>query len=116
MSEEANYAAITRKYTMTRLGKGDYLLPSNDAKTLWRVYAYEEDGTATYQTEFTPGKGPTGPEYVLRGRFWALARRPMPDMGFFVSDLFEWDDWEFWAGPLQTREQAIRYALSQEDE
>ena len=115
MTEQSS-AARERKYAMTRLGRGDYLLPSNDAQTLWRVYAYEEDGSATYQTEFIPGKGPSGPERVLRGRFWALARRPMPEMGFLVSDLFEWDDWQFWAGPLQSREQAIRYALSHEED
>jgi len=29
-----------RKYVMTRIDKGDYLLPSNDGETLWRIRQY----------------------------------------------------------------------------
>jgi len=107
---------LERKYQMTRLRKGDYLLPSNDAETLWRIATYQEDGTATYQTEFTPGKGPSGREYVLRGTFWALYKRPMPKAGQLI-DLEAWgDEWEFWAGPLPTRDSAIRAAMRWEAE
>ena len=38
-----------RKYQMTRISAGDYLLPSNDGKTLWRICAYEEDGSAAVE-------------------------------------------------------------------
>lgn len=32
----------TRKYQMTRVRAGSYLLPSNDAQTLWHVYSFED--------------------------------------------------------------------------
>lgn len=31
---------IERKYRMTRLAAGDYLLPANDGQTLWRIAKY----------------------------------------------------------------------------
>lgn len=93
-----------RKYQMTRLAKGDYLLPSNDAQTLWRIYTYEEEGSLVESL-------PDGTERAVRGVFWACARRPMPKPGELV-DLEGWDgEWEFWAGPLPTRADAISEAL-----
>ena len=56
-----------RKYAMTRLGKGDYLLPSNDARWLLRIATYEEDGSAEY-----------GDGKPVVGTFWAVYRRLMP--------------------------------------
>lgn len=32
--------AIKRKYVLSKVTKGDYLLPSNDAKTVWRIRSY----------------------------------------------------------------------------
>ena len=105
-----------RAYKMTRLGPGDYLLPSNDAQTLWRLRTYEEDGTATYQTEFTPGKGPSGPEHVLRGTFWAVWRwrDGFPSLDALAASLSEddWEQWEFWAGPFEKRKAAIGEVLA----
>lgn len=31
-----------RKYAMTRIATGDYLLPSNDARTIWRIERYTD--------------------------------------------------------------------------
>lgn len=31
-----------RKYALTRIGPGDYLLPSNDGQTIWRIAKYED--------------------------------------------------------------------------
>lgn len=92
--------SIARKYAMTRLARGDYLLPSNDGRTLWRIYTYEEDGSAeNYQGR------------VVKGTFWACARRPMPRGGAFVGELLEWSDWDFWAGPFESRSEAIEEAI-----
>lgn len=107
--------AIERTYKLTRLGKGDYLLPSNDAQTLWRIASYEEDGSATYQKEFTPGKGPSGREYVLRGTFWNLYRWdggfPTPEQLAAAFEDSEWTRWDFWSGPHATRADAVKAAL-----
>jgi len=94
-----------RKYQMTRLRRGDYLLPSNDAQTLWRIYTYEEEGSLIEQS-------PDGGERAVTGMFWACARRRFPKPGEII-DLDGWsdDEWEFWAGPLPTRQAAIDEAL-----
>lgn len=96
---------VKRKYALTRIQKGDYLFPSNDGAKLWRVYTYLEDRSLY-----------TG-ETQVKGTFWAVARftgtvdeaqrllETDPDV------LLDWTEWEFWAGPLKTREEAIREAI-----
>lgn len=88
---------------MTRLRRGDYLLPSNDGATLWRIYSYEEEGSLVDTL-------PDGSERPVIGAFWACARRPFPKPGELI-ELEGWFDWEFWAGPLPTRQAAIEEAL-----
>jgi hypothetical protein len=96
---------VERRYQLTRISAGDYLLPSNDAQTLWRLRTYEEDGSL----ERNDGRKVTG-------TFWATWRW---DGGFPTHDslvaAFETDDWtrwQFWSGPFKTRGEAIRDALS----
>lgn len=84
----------TRRFTLVHMSAGDYLLSSNDRRTLWRIYTYDEDGSLE----------------GVKGRFWAAARRPMPKPDEIV-DLEEWDEWEHYAAPLKTRLEAISYAL-----
>ncbi len=76
-------------YTMTRLGKGDYLLPSNDAQTLWRLYRWEEG--------------------------WNLWRWdggfPTLDSINAALEMDDWSRWECWSGPFATRAEAIRDAI-----
>jgi|SRR5579872_4380612 len=95
---------MERKYVLTRVRKGDYLLPSNDLKTLWRIYSYEEEGSLI---EELPG----GEERPVLGTFWACSRRPMPDTNTLMDEDFLYDGWEHWAGPLNTRTAAIEEAL-----
>ena len=81
-----------RKYQLTKVGAGDWLLPSNDARTLWRLH-----------------KGTDG---------WGAWHRPMPhrdaELDALVEEitLGEWDGWQL-DGTLDTRTQAITYALAQ---
>jgi hypothetical protein len=95
-----------RKYQMTRIQAGDYLIPSNDQKTLWRIYSYEEDGS------LEDGRGG-----FVHGRFWAsarfagsleLAERLMHrDPDEFLS----WSSWESWEVHLPTRKAAVESML-----
>jgi hypothetical protein len=52
---------LERRFALTRLGSGDYLLPSNDERGLYRIQAYDEDGSLS-----APGGG------AIRGRFWLI--------------------------------------------
>jgi len=98
-------AVAERKYALTRISSGDYFLPANDGSKLWRIYTYEEDGSLY-----------SGDRQV-KGKFWAVARsRGTVDEAqrLLQSDpdtLLDWGEWEFWAGPLRTRNEAIQEAI-----
>lgn len=93
-------AAAERKYRMLRVGTGDYILPSNDRKTIWRIARYE-DG---------PSHGLVG---MARDRdfwgAWKWTSTSPPDP--------EWDDrWALMADMYDTRQQAIDFALTHRGE
>lgn len=100
----------TRRYAMTRIQKGVYLLPSNDGTTLWRIHSYEEDGSAMWQDE-------RGRWHSITGTFWATAKRPLPseaDLDRYDTEnefLWDWDAWEEWGTGHKTRRDAIEDAL-----
>lgn len=97
---------IERKFALVRVEAGDYLLPSNDEQTIWRVARYWEDGSL----EWTDTQGRT--RQVIGWR-WQIWRRPMPDRERDLpDDFFEWEDWTLAAGPFETRGDAIEDALS----
>ena len=99
---------VARRWQMVRVSAGDYLLPSNDTRTLWRIYSYEEHGDA----EIGDGRGGWRP---LRGTFWACARYERPFGSFDVLtewDLLEWGNWLTWETTLATRREAVDAALS----
>lgn len=95
-----------RKYALTRIRSGSYLLPSNDAKTLWHIYRFE-DGES---------HGLTGEPDRM---WWACARF----LGTFeqaqlsvMNDLMEydyigWDNWREYGSYMKTRAEAIECAL-----
>jgi hypothetical protein len=101
MNATRSSLGVARKYAMTKVARGDYLLPSNDARWLLRIASYEEDGSAEW------GNG-----QKVVGTFWAVYRRPMPREGTPLDSILEWGDgWEFWAGTLATRKDALAEAL-----
>jgi hypothetical protein len=106
-----------RLYQMTRIYAGDYLLPSNDRLTLWRISRYYEDGS------LEQGGKP------LVGWFWRAARHRDPFdriaphvIGALYGDVpsndaverfLDWDSWLEHACLLPTRDAAIAAALDQ---
>lgn len=92
-----------RKYALTRISAGDYILPSNDAQTLWRIHSYTEDGSASFIRD-------DGTEQTLRGTYWATAKFRKP-VSLVWDDFLDWEHWETWETTLRTRADAIRAAL-----
>lgn len=98
MTEEA---LDERKYALTRVVAGDYLLPSNDAQTIWRIHRYIE--------------GPsTGIDHLSRDRMvWGVWKwiGANTTEGTCV-DTTDWDRWEAWdLSMYATRSEAIAAAL-----
>lgn len=95
-------AEVERKYQMIRIEAGDYLLPSNSGKSLWRLRRYYE--------------GPeTGLEGIKGTYVWSCSRyswmgRDMPNE-VDLDSLLEWDRWCETQGWLKTRQEAIDEAL-----
>jgi hypothetical protein len=96
--------APARKYAMAKVAPGDYLLPSNDGRTLWRLVRHED-----------------GPSHGLadwpRDRdVWALwqRREPVPPAALDVSALDDWDRWVLVSDNLSTRAKAIDDAMGRE--
>ncbi len=96
---------VDRVYKLTRLRKGDYLLPSNDAHTLWRISSYE-DG---------PSHGII--EWPRDRIFWRLSRwdggfPTIDQLAAALEDDWYWSDrWDEVGGGFSTRTEAIEAAL-----
>lgn len=88
-----------RKWQMIRLKAGDYLLPSNDRATVFRIYRYTD--------------GPSGGLDMPKDRdFWAAWRWLKDPEGLdeIAFDYFP-DGWTEVATFLDTRQEAIDAAL-----
>ena len=100
-----------RNYAMIRLGAGDWLLPSNDGQTMWRLHSYEEDGSAWREDE-------QGRKHFIRGTHWNVSRMTMMKLQALVEspvttdeDILDWDEWEAWASSLRSRREAVAETL-----
>lgn len=105
-----------RRYALTKYADGDYLVPSNDGSTLWRVSRYDEGGTLTE----TRADGSTR---VVRGQFWqtwkwtgtpgdaesALARAD--SLFDFLTD----GRWSNWSSLHRTRGDALEDIFGPDD-
>lgn len=103
---------IARKYTLTRIRAGDYLLLSNDGTVLWRLSTYDEDGSA--QKPAAGGKGWVS----IRGRFWGLWKyRHHPDSRYRQTPItwHDWSEFEMTDSMFKTREQAIEQAMKDDE-
>jgi hypothetical protein len=94
---QAERNAPERKYALTKMAAGDYLLPANDGKTIWRIAKYTD--------------GPSlGLDIPSDREFWAL----WSWTGEFGPDAqigSGWEDWEMQSGLLDSRADAIAEAL-----
>jgi hypothetical protein len=96
-----------RKYQLTRIREGDYIVPSNDGETLWRISKYEETGLGEYlDAKWKPRK--------IAGWFWQTAKFHMsvPAMqerfgDDLPNDFLDWDRWEHWSSGFTRRKDAV---------
>ena len=91
---------IGRKFAMRRLKRGDYLLPSNDERTIWRIAKYTEEGSLERAL-------PNGGYEKIVGTFWGVWRY----IGRGPVDPNEWNDFDMFDALLKSRAQAIETAL-----
>lgn len=81
----------TRLYAMTKLEAGHWLLPGNDAKTLWRIRAYDEDGSL----QRTDAAGNWVP---VTGRRWEIYRYTGGSIDAVglddIEDPYKWQQFE----------------------
>lgn len=93
-------STVERKYRMTRIGTGDYILPANDGETFWRISKYSD-----------------GPSYGLyewkRDRtFWGAWKWHSALAIQKADDPLDWENWDQWVGACATRQEAINGALN----
>ena len=95
-------ATIERVYALHRIAADDYLLPSNDGLTIWRIARYTD--------------GPSGglTDWPRDREVWGLWRWRQPHLVASPSHLAnvdDWNEWEFVDGLFDTRAAAIDEAL-----
>lgn len=98
---------VERKYVLTKLGVGDYLLPSNDAQTLWRIRSYEDGPTWGLDPEVFPR------DFKL----WSIYRwTGNAEDAHAIAASVENDDFDLWEtydqGGYRTRREAVEAALA----
>lgn len=96
---ESKSPPIERKYAMTRVKAGDYILPDNDGETIWRLHKYEEDETVTW----ADGR-------PVSGIWWRVLKWTPTRDG--VLDPDDWDRFDEYGHGFRKREEAIQYALA----
>lgn len=90
---------IERKYQLTRLGQGDYLLADNNGRTLWRI-------------ALSLDTGPDGRERNYWG-VWRWHRTLDQTAGMVdLNEVRDWDDqWQHVQSWCNSRNDAIQEAL-----
>lgn len=96
--------APQRKFALTRLAAGDYLLPSNDKTTIWRIRRYE-DGPS-HGLEDWPRDRQVWGVWKWRGVCWGGTVNER-----LFDDLDNPDQWDLVASTIDTRGEAIDEAM-----
>jgi hypothetical protein len=103
---------VQRKYVLTKLGAGDYLMPGNNGQTLWRLRHYDEEFAAD---------NPLGSTEVRVRKVWGVWRCVGYSVRQFQSAIaagaIDIDDdtlWDYFAGIGKTRNEVIQDALDSE--
>lgn len=79
---------MARKYQLTRIGAGDYILPNNEGTRIHRIAKEERDGWGVWQYHLTVAK---------------MGDDDLPD------DFLDWGNWELRSSFHPKREDAINW-------
>jgi len=101
-------AVIERRYALTKIAAGDYLLPGNDARSLWRITRGEEtvpveSGADRWRHEYT--------RRVIVWEAWRYTAGRITNPPDLPDDFLDWSHWSCEASWCDTRAEAIREAL-----
>lgn len=102
-----------RRFALTKVEPGAYMLPSNDQQYVWMIRKYEEDGSAQRLQD-------DGSWKPVVGIFWAIGRVTHDEMRRFYdaaqNDPYataDWWalDWDWYEQMLPTRKAAVDAAM-----
>lgn len=105
---------VERTFAMTKISAGNYLLPSNDAKTLWHIYSFVDGKSAGLPEPDRTYWGCARYEGTLAEAADAV-KRDMAEFGYIQHDSGypsyrpKWRETDTY---LRTRADAIRVALT----
>lgn len=89
--------SVDRRYAMTRLGKGDYLLPSNDGRLLYRIRRQDEPESGDPKSRILS--------------VWAVWRWLGAMESGNYANVEDENEWELIASWFDSRQRAIEWAL-----
>lgn len=99
-------APAKRKFALVKVAAGDWLLPSNDERTLWRLRRYEDGPSYGLDPEVFPTDFSAWQLWRYRHPLVAAVRR-------VDDDLHDWDQWDLISQHHKTRGEAIDEAMKQ---
>jgi len=98
--------STARKYVLTKIAPGDYLLPSNDGRQLWRI-TRADAGTFTLEPEEAFGS----PPWQVWRYAHAVSGPGASTAEEITEDLEGWDNWSLEASWCRSRAEAIAEAM-----
>ena len=105
---------MARKYAATRIEAGDYLIPSNDATTIWRVNSYKDNGVYIEWKSNDAGLMHLGGPARTRWQAhrYKLTVAQLDALGDELPrDFLEWDQWQYDSGDYPTKAAAIKAVI-----
>jgi hypothetical protein len=106
---------VERKYQLTRIKAGDYIIPSNDGKLLLRISSYREQGPLLEMRGPTHGLLHLDPPMRTEWQVHQFDRTVKQLHEMYGDDLpddfLEWDHWDPVDSGYRSRQAAIEDAV-----
>lgn len=99
---DSDAATVERKYVLTKIAAGDWLLPSNDAQRIYRLRKYTDGPSFGLDPEISPR------DFEV----WRVSKWDQPIAMAGEISVDDEDRWEHVFDGARTRAEAIQAALS----